>query len=201
MSMRFPSPPVLVVALLLAVGAPSASAAGAACKPPKGAKVQAANGQARVYVKGSGLFGCLRSSGKTTRVAKNYDDDFVQSGSFDRVRLAGPFVAFSFTAIDVSCKADCPPDYDSSKESVHIYDLRTGKGRSFEVDATAFDISPKGALAWTAVSETAGWDLLLVQAGSTTAGQLDTGPVSLYGFRGTALLWTNGNNGRWIDTA
>jgi hypothetical protein len=54
----------------------------------------------------------------------------VVAGSFTQVRLNGRFVAWQFDASDLSCKADCPPDYNPLRQTINIADLRTRKRKS-----------------------------------------------------------------------
>jgi hypothetical protein len=131
-------------AILALVPATSADAATSKVKrcTPKGAKTIHKTSEARVYtLKGPGpqsddetiqqrLYGCLFSTGRPLLLAESYDDDFVASGAFDQVRLNGRFVAWQFDAEDISCKADCPPDYKPLRQSINIADLRTRKHKS-----------------------------------------------------------------------
>jgi hypothetical protein len=136
---------VLAAALLLAL-APAASAPAATSKvkrcTPKGAKTIHRTSEARVYtLNGPGpesedenvqkrLYGCLFSTGRPLLLAESYDDDFVTSGEFSQVRVNGRFAAWQFDASDVSCKADCPPDFNPLTQTIHIADLKSRKKKS-----------------------------------------------------------------------
>jgi hypothetical protein len=137
---------VLLAAALLLALAPAASAPAATSKvkrcTPKGARTIHRTSEARVYtLKGpserSGdetvqrrLYGCLFSTGRPVLLTESYDDDFVASGEFSQVRVNGRFVAWQFDASDVSCKADCPPDYNPLTQTIHIADLKSRKKKS-----------------------------------------------------------------------
>src|SRR4051812_11109099 len=115
--MRRPIPVLLLAALALALLAPPAPAAAKRARcAVKGSHTVAKNRFVRAYVKRDGegnrvLHGCWRASGRKLTVAHEYDDDYVTSGAYRDVRLAGRFIAIVFEATDVSCKADCPPDF------------------------------------------------------------------------------------------
>jgi hypothetical protein len=137
---------VLLAAAAVLALAPAASADAATSKvkrcTPKGAKTIHRTSEARVYtLKGPGpqsddetvqqrLYGCLFATGRPLLLTESYDDDFVTSGAFSQVRLNGRFVAWQFDATDVSCKADCPPDYNPLRQTINIADLRTRKHKS-----------------------------------------------------------------------
>jgi hypothetical protein len=117
---------------------------------PRGSTTLAADGAAQVYrapVKGGGddgmttgeVFGCRRSGGKPTLLATEYDDDFVTSGDVTKVVLDGRFALVLFAATDVSCKADCPPDYQSTHTTLSGVDLK--RGRQTTLDTGAVDAS------------------------------------------------------------
>ena len=169
-------------------------------KPPcsrTGSKTVVSTKSVRVYkVKnqdgGFNLIGCLRSDNKRQTLAHGYDD-IETSGSFDRVKVAGRFVAWQFTAYDVSCKAACPPGYDPYSIHFTIRDLR--KHKTVMVDG---HVAPKGrlvlttggAIAWT--QDTAS-DVEVNAYDAAKRHQLDHGdiaPDSLT-LKGKIASWTN----------
>jgi hypothetical protein len=101
----------------------------------RGSTTVASSSIARVYsVAASGdddttdiVYGCLRSTDRRTRLAEEYDDNFVLSGSVDAVKLGGRYVLVLFTATDISCKADCPPGYQPSRTRLSATNLKTRK--------------------------------------------------------------------------
>lgn len=153
------------VALLVAALVPAASA-DAAQKAPSCAKAKsktiAQNRSVRVYQVGAGetkaLHACRRSTGKRVRLARAFDDGFAASATFGDVRLSGRFVAWSSTATDTSCKADCPPGYEPTTRAIDVYDV--GRRQSRSVDGYpaggALVLSNYGAVAWAARETDAG---------------------------------------------
>jgi hypothetical protein len=135
---------VLAAALLLAL-APAASAPAATSKvkrcTPKGARTVHRTSEARVYtLKGPDaqsededvqrrLYGCLFATGRPVLLAESYEGIYT-SGAFSQVRVNGRFAAWQFDSSDVSCKADCPPDYNPLRQTINIADLRTRKRKS-----------------------------------------------------------------------
>jgi hypothetical protein len=108
--------------------APAAAVAKPASCKRAGSRTLVKNAFARVYevptAEGTSLVGCTRSSGRHRLLDEAYDDDYVSSASYANVRLAGRHVAWSWTATDISCKAACPPGYDTTTEGITTYDLR-----------------------------------------------------------------------------
>jgi hypothetical protein len=164
----------------------------------KGSATVASSKTARVYrVKnsdgGNDLIGCLRSSNKRQLLAHGYDDQYVTSGVSDHVRLAGRFVAWQFTAVDVSCKGGCPPGYDPTFISLYIRDLRARK--TTNVDG---EVAPKGrlvlttggAIAWSQNTQT---DVEIDAFDAAGRRQLDHGSIPPGSLRlsGDTASWTN----------
>ena len=54
--------------------------------------------------------------GRKRLVVREYDDGYVESGTYRDVRLVGRFVAVVFDATDISCKAACPPGYEADAD-------------------------------------------------------------------------------------
>jgi hypothetical protein len=205
-----------VVALSVLVAATawvdSASATTRSQRPPcylKGSHTVASSKKVRVFeVKrqsGNRLYGCLRSNGVRQVLAKGYDDGYVTSGTFDEVKLAGRFVAWQFTATDISCKAACPPEYDPTTADLHIRDLRSRRTRNVagEVanDGHLF-LTRGGSIGWperpsSGPIEVNAYD----HAGAHT---LDTGdgiaPDSLH-LSGSTLDWLNAGERRTATLA
>jgi hypothetical protein len=146
---------LLVLAGLVAVAAPAPAGAKARCAAKRSHTV-AKNRLVRVYsVSRNGnrrLRGCLRATGRRVLVVREYDDGYVESGTYRDVRLAGRFVAVVFDATDVSCKAACPPDYEATQTSVVITDVRSRRDRTTRTHEAAgsLRLSTAGVAAWLA---------------------------------------------------
>jgi hypothetical protein len=155
---------ITTVALLAAL-VPAAPAA-AAQKAPSCARAKsktiAQNSSVRVYQVGTGeaktLSACRRSTGRRVQLARAFDDGFAASATFGDVRLSGKFVAWSSTATDTSCKADCPAGYEPTTRAIDVYDVGRRKGRT--VAGYPFNgalvLSRYGAVAWAARESNAG---------------------------------------------
>jgi len=122
------------------------------------------------------LRACNRHTGHTVRLARAFDDGYVTSATYGRVRLAGRFVAWSSSYTDVSCKAACPPGYESTTFAAHVRDIRLTKSRHAALDsrATALVLTRLGAIAWTTGS---GGTVELSALDSAGRRVLDTGPI------------------------
>jgi predicted secreted protein len=137
-------------------------AASAARCAKAGSKTLAQNGSVRVYQTGKGvntsLFACRRSTGKKTKLATAFDDGFTSSASYGDVRLAGLFVALSYTATDNSCKADCPPGYEPTTNSIGVFDAakRTTRVIDGYPVGDALVLSRNGGVAWAAQNASTG---------------------------------------------
>lgn len=135
-----------LAALLTAV--PSATAATDRCAL-RGSKTVVLTKAVRVYsvdVRGDDLaenarlYACVRSSGRRVLVARSYDDDYVSSGQWRKVVVAGGYVAFTYRSEDVSCKADCPPGYETVRVQVIAVRLSTRRAQTLDAaGGTAID--------------------------------------------------------------
>jgi hypothetical protein len=96
------------------------------------------------------LLGCLRSVGKSVRLADAYDDEYVTKRAYSHVRLSGGFVAWAYLSSDLSCKADCPEGYDSISTSVAIRHLKRRKTRTIPTTELprSLVLTAAGAVAW-----------------------------------------------------
>jgi len=139
------------------------------------------------------LHGCWRATGRKLRIAAEYDDDYVTSGAYRDVVLAGRFVAFVFEATDVSCKAACPPDYDATRVQVTVRDVKRRRSRFTLSDAAprSLRLSSAGVAAWLA-PVTGGAELRAIDAGGlgrlVDTGAIDAASLTL---RGVRLDWLN----------
>ena len=158
----------------------------------------ARNSAVRLFVReadpNSTLYACLRRSRRTIKVVANFDDGLYESAEYSNVRLAGYFVAWSFERTDISCKADCPPNYNATSYWIQRSDLRTGKEKTIDggVHGSALRINRRGAVAWTEEDNDGLFDVLAYdRAGKRT---LDHGlvPTRSLKFTGRTLRWTNG---------
>ena len=181
----------LVVLSLVPTG--DAAAAGSARKcAVKGSKTVASNRYARVFTVRSGredygdiLYGCMLGVGKRMRLAEQYDDGLYVTESFDKVRLNGRMVVWQSTSTDVSCKADCPPGYESTSFRVAVADLRSRKIKGYDGEAKdALFVTRRGTPAWLE-DATGGVE---VHAGTQV---LDVGAIDSLALRGNLLSWTN----------
>jgi hypothetical protein len=148
---------LVVLALVPAGSADAATAKRHSCTA-KGAKTVVKNKSARVFTTPGRpgddtidrLFGCLYSNGKRILLTESRDDEFVSSESFSEVTLNGRFVAWQYKSEDFSCKADCPPGYDPTSESVVLIDLRTHKrkGTAGEAKPGSLAVTRGGTATW-----------------------------------------------------
>ena len=188
-----------IAALALAVAAaPAAEAKSKPCSR-KGSSTIVSTKSVRVYrVKNSDggfdLFGCLRSDGKRQNLEHGYDDMIETSGTFDRVHVAGHFVAWQFTAYDVSCKADCPPGYDPTAVTLRIRDLKKRKTKTVNGEVASHGrlvLTTGGSIAWT--QQGVGSAVAVNAYDGAGRRELDKGqipPGSLH-LTGSVAHWTN----------
>ena len=145
-------PVVTVIALLasLAAGAPGAAAAKKrSCMKARGATI-AITTSTRLFTTRGGnvLWGCVRGR-KPRRLAANFDDEYTSSAKWMRSELAGNYAAYGYESTDVSCKAACPPDYETTRRTVYIVNLITGKeAAGSEWNGEPFVLTSTGAVAW-----------------------------------------------------
>src|SRR3954471_18478338 len=130
--------PAAVLAFALAAG-PASAATKPTCKRSH-TKTLTQNSTTRIYQKNKSgvttLYGCLKSKGKAVKLdVRDLDPEL--GTNFSKVRLAGRFVAWAHRTSDNSCKADCPPDYDATTDSVGVRDLRLDKTRTHKAGAGA----------------------------------------------------------------
>jgi hypothetical protein len=192
---------VLIAALAVLAIAPSpASAATTRTCSLKGSRGIASNSTARVYTVrshredyGNILYGCLRSTGKRVRLAEEYDDGYVTSSSFDKVRLNGRFVAWESSSTDISCKADCPPGYSGSSGGIDVADLRSRHVKEYAGSpGDELVVGRGGTPAWLQT----GVGGVEVHAGDQV---LDTGVVDHLKLSGTTLSWQNGGQAKYAN--
>ena len=189
----------LVCMLLAFTGTLDAGAAKRKRSCPRAdTKTVARNGAVRLFVREGDanrtLHACLRKSRRTLKLVKNSDDDLYESAEYSNVRLAGYFVAWSYQRTDVSCKADCPPNYNATFESVQRFDLRTEgeKDVSAGVHGSALRLNRRGALGWTEEDIDGLFDVVAYDRADKRI--LDHGlvPTRSLRFSGRTLRWTNG---------
>ena len=142
---------------------------------------------------GDDLIGCLRSTDRAQILTSSYDDDYVLSGGYDHLKVAGRFVAWQFSATDVSCKAACPPDYEATTYSLHVRDLRKRKNAGVDGHVASggkLVLTRGGAIAWSDD------DPLAIDAfDGAGARTLDTGEGIAVGslrLHGRRASWTDG---------
>jgi hypothetical protein len=154
-------PAVVVLAAVLATAgagaaasAPPADSAAAkrpACKP-KGSRTLAQSRFARVFQKDGSVLACVRATGKRVLLSEPDDGDFYTEEYFGKVALAGAFVAWTSETLDLSCKAACPPGYDTTAmRRLGVLNLRRRRSRVLTPDATVVGapaLSRTGRVAW-----------------------------------------------------
>ena len=144
------SPLALALALAALLAAvPSASAGSADRCAQRGSGTVVLTKAVRVYSvdvrddhagEQARLYACLRATGRRVFVASRFDDEFVSSGSWRKVVVADGYVASTYRSQDISCKADCPPDYQPVRVQVIAVRLTTRRGRVLDAaGGTAID--------------------------------------------------------------
>jgi hypothetical protein len=149
--------------LPLAVVPAQASAGAKRTCTAKGAKTVVKNRYARVFTaRGAGagsvpdpaikrrLIGCLYSTGRRVVLAVDYDEGPDISGKFSQVTLSGRFAAWQYENYDISCKADCPPDYNPRALTINVANLRTRRTRGVAGSARArtLAVNRRGTATW-----------------------------------------------------
>jgi hypothetical protein len=195
MRLRLLLPALAAMALLPATSAGAATAKNRC--DAKGAKTVVKSRFVRVF-KAPGraedstgrLFGCMYSNGKRVLLDEGSDDGLVTSEAFRRVVLNGRFVAWEHESVDLSCKAECPPGYETLSYTIHSRDLRSRKTRTFsgKVAQDSLDVGKLGTPVWV---QSVG-DLEEVHAGDSV---LDTGNIIGLRLSGTTLEWLNETSG------
>lgn len=151
----------LLCAASLLAALPASAAAGTTKKKrctAKQAKTVAKNRYARVFTtpgrKGDEvqrLYGCLYRANRRVLLERATDDEYVSSTSFNAVKLNRNRVAWQYTAIDISCKADCPPGYTGESSALKVANLRTRRKRAVDGtlgEGTALVVTRTGAISW-----------------------------------------------------
>lgn len=185
--------------ILLALAATSADATHSRGKCKARGTTIAKNDTGRVYEREEeaevrSLWGCTWSRNRPFQMEVAEGDDFTTFESYDNVILRGRFVAWVFTHEDISCKADCPPNYDATTEYVRTYDMRTGADaeETSDPEAGKLRLNSSGSLAWLTLAgdgnrDVHAWDA----AGHRT---LDSGLIGKFRLRGRTLSWVNGGD-------
>ena len=137
---------VLVSLTVLAVAGAAATPAQAArdrCKKGKARNVKVTKKLRITATAGGSTRVCLRRSGRTTLLFRG--DDLYTSGRIRRT--AGRFVAYETTHIP-ECKADCPPDVNTSQVTT-VIDAKSRERRSLhDGPLTTLILRPSGSVAW-----------------------------------------------------
>jgi hypothetical protein len=189
---------LVVAAVALLATSPAAEAKSKPCTR-KGSHTIVSTKSVRVYrVKNSDgnfdLYGCLRSDGRRQKLQHGYDDMIETSGTFDRVHVAGHFVAWQFTAVDVSCKAQCPPEYNPTTVTLRVRDLKKRKTLNVHGEVASggrLVLTSGGAIAWT--QQGVGSAVAVNAYDGAGRRQLDSGHVQAGSLRltGRVAHWTN----------
>ena len=183
----------LVLGTLIAAAA-AAPAEGAKHKPQpscakKGSKTLLRSHDARVFTargQSAGgdpstvLYGCLTSAGRKIELSERFDDGYYVSETFSSVRLAGRYVAWHATTTDSACSkyAQCPPGYQPTRSTLHVYDLkrrRSVRVISGQVRDPGVVLVRNGGVAWLSPA-TSGSQLNA--ADSTGQRVLDAGAIA-----------------------
>ena len=140
------------------------------------------------------LWGCTWSQNKPFEIEIAAGDDISTFESYANVLLRGRYVAWIFNREDVSCKADCPPNYDPTTEYVRFFDMRTRDSDSEDSDAESgsLRLNTTGSIAWLTLAgggnrDVHAWD----RKGHR---MLDSGPITRFRLRGRTLSWVNGGD-------
>ena len=192
----------LLVALAVLAAAPGTDAAHRAACARAGSHTVAKNPYVRVFETGDrdrgALHGCLRSRDRRIRLADSFDDGYVESRGYASVRLARRYVAWAGWSEDISCKADCPPGYDSQDSWIAVRNLATGRRRSIETEAlpAALVLTRTGAVAWARTAVGGQTELWADDADGTRMldrGDIDPGSLARGGL---SVSWTNAGERR-----
>ena len=147
--------PVVLLAVL--AFAPPAQAGSTPSCSVKGSTTVAKNRAVRVYTLPSRrgdetqrLYGCTLSDGRKLLLDRASDDFVSTSVEFRQVDLTGRYVTWEHVVTDFSCHGACPPEYDQTKESVRLANLRLRTRKS--VAGTPRDgtlaITSRGVASW-----------------------------------------------------
>jgi hypothetical protein len=156
------------------------------------ARVYEVRGQTAGGVVGWRVYGCVRVRGKRRLLGERYDDNYVLSGTVSHIRLTGNFVAVLRSSTDISCKADCPPDYQPTSTSLAVTDLASGQVRVTGTPGLFGDVlvlATTGTAAWLEGRAGAATLEVLDQHGERMLDQGDIPPSSVH-LAGTQLSWT-----------
>lgn len=190
---------IVAVTAILLVGASPADAAKRKPKPScakKGSKTVVRSRDARLFTAratdGGGenvkrLYGCLTAVGRRIALADAAYSDPYNSTDFADVRLAGRYAAWLEQTTDASCKAECPPEYQTTRARLHVYDLRrrrSVRSRATDVNGQGLVLTGDGTVAWLYGNRLLSVD----RAGGRT---LDTGTIAESSLRvqGSVVSW------------
>jgi hypothetical protein len=198
--------PALAVALLLALGAATPASANHSrgkCKARGDTIVK--NDSGRVYEREEDaevttLYGCLWSTNREVELQSSSGDGFTVNEGYAEVLLRGHFVAWVFTREDISCKADCPPNYDPTQEYVNVFNLKARKG-DFETSDPAFGslrLNSTGAAAWLTTPSSGGSEVNVWDGAGWRS--LGSGQIRRFRLRGRMLSWLDGDVPRSYKT-
>ncbi|HEX8645526.1 MAG TPA: hypothetical protein VF715_01415 [Thermoleophilaceae bacterium] len=181
--------------LLLALAAPAPTSASHVKGKCRGGKTISQNSVARLYESDSTLFGCVWADDEPVELDTRLDDDTTVSEDYLGPRLAGRFAAWTHYSEDVSCKADCPPDYSGVDFTVNRVDLKTERSATVggAPAGSTLRVNKRGAVTWL---ERLGGGRRAVNAWDADGHRvLDSGPIRTgsYSLRGSVLRWTNGD--------
>ncbi len=147
---------LLAVLGVAAVGATPATAAPGQRCAKAGSRTVDQNGQVRVYETGrrfeEKLWACRRATGRRSQLSLNYEEASGQSSLFYRdVFLAGRFVAWASTSIDLCRIGQCEEGYEAREDRVSVFDAATGTSRKIvraHPAPGALVLSRNGGVAW-----------------------------------------------------
>jgi hypothetical protein len=185
---------ILSCAAIAALTTSSAPAAVNHCKLPKKAKVLGRTTLVYAYsVKNSegdsNLYGCLRTTGKRSKIFEGFDDTIESYSKITKVVLNGRFIAMQIEDYDISCKAACPDGYNPYTYTLARYDVKRRKPYSVtgQAQQDSLIVSARlGKLAWIQ-SSGVGFE---VHVNKQTIDQGAVDPRSLK-LVGDKLTWTN----------
>ncbi|HEX8744957.1 MAG TPA: hypothetical protein VF712_17665 [Thermoleophilaceae bacterium] len=182
----------LMAFVLLALAATSADATHSRGKCKQRGSTVVKNDSARVFRRGSSLYGCLWSRNRAVLLDAE-SDDLYTSETIGEVTLRGRYVAWTKASEDSSCKADCPPDYDATTENVHVYELAARGGDHIAADPLSgtLRLNTHGTTAWLEAGAGGAREVHAWEFGRGSDELLDSGDVSRFRLRGRELSWLN----------
>jgi hypothetical protein len=182
----------ILAVILIALASTSADASHSRGKCKKRGTTIAKNDSARVYERGSSLYACAWKR-NVEEILDTELDDFYTTTTYGDPILRGRFVAWVQTSEDISCKADCPPNYDATTDLLNVYDIARGDGETTAADVVlgSLRLNSRGSAAWLEIAGSGTQNVQAWDFGQGSDRTLDTGPIKRLRLRGRVLSWLN----------